>query len=207
MTSSRMHRIISRSGIWCFLTLAVLSAPCVAGELPDGVLRLFPDDYLPMTYVPADLNRDGREDYVVVLRSKSEDETLMSGQPAPKRPLLVFLQNDSGAYATFSRNDDVVFAADQGGQCDPFLDGEEGIVVKESYFTVQNSVACGHHWTDYITFRFAPDHGGIVFHKRIIESWIMNPRPSANADALALDQRRVFTARKGKPVPLEKYRP
>ena len=207
MTSSRMPTIISRSSICYLATLSALSAPCVAVELPNGVLRLLPDGYSLMTYAPGDLNKDGREDYVVALRGNTEDDTVKSGQPAPKRPLFVFLQNDSGTYATFSRNDDVVLAADQGGQCDPFPDGEEGIVVKASYFTVQNSVACGHHWTDYITFRFAPEHGGIVFHKRIIENWIMNPTPSASSDALVLEKRRVFSAKKDKPVHLEKYRP
>lgn len=158
-----------------------------------------------MTYAVADINGDGKTDYVVVLRSKSEDALLKKGKPAPRRPLLVFLQGAENTFRLVGRNDKVVFAADEGGQCDPFLDGEEGLAVKANYFTVQNSVACGQHWTDYFTFRYSHDQRGIVFYKRISESWVMNT--SAAGDALVLDSRKVVSAKKNGPVLLSDYAP
>ncbi|CAG9202720.1 hypothetical protein BVI434_180056 [Burkholderia vietnamiensis] len=39
----------------------------------------------------------------------------------------------------------MVLRANDGGQCDPFEDGYDGLAVKGRYFTVQNGVACGAH--------------------------------------------------------------
>ncbi len=200
-----MQILLYRLRLACFFVALLTSLQCKAEELPTALRQLFPVSYVVMTYAMADLNGDGNTDYVVVLRSKLEDALLKKGQPAPRRPLLVFLHGAANTFKLVGRNDKVVFAADEGGQCDPFLDGEEGLAVKASYFTVQNSVACGQHWTDYFTFRYSQEQRGIVFHKRISESWVMNA--SATGDALVLDGRKVVSAKKNKPVLLGDYAP
>lgn len=190
------------------VVLTTIPSHVLAADLPAGVMQLLPPTHTVMTYAPADLNSDGRTDYVVVLRNISEGAPQKKGEPAPTRPLLVFLQSEAKVFKLVGRNDKVVFAADEGGQCDPFLDGEEGIAVKMSYFTVQNSVACGQHWTDYFTFRYAQEQKAIVFHKRIAENWVMNPSTSDDAgDALVLGNRTVVAAKKNRPVFLDDYRP
>lgn len=94
---------------------------------------------------------------MVVAYAKDAEDALYrnSGEGSP-RPVLIFLQQREEPFQLIGRNDHVAFQIDEGGQCDPFMDGEDGLVAKGGFFTVQNSVACGQHWTDYITFRFDP---------------------------------------------------
>jgi hypothetical protein len=99
-----------------------------------------PANRVVMTFRSGDFNADQKLGYVVVVRDKDEKEIAEQGNVAPRRPLLVFLQTDGQKFALAGRNDAVVHAVDEGGQCDPFLDGEEGIVVKGAFFTVQNAV-------------------------------------------------------------------
>ncbi|KEZ99396.1 hypothetical protein A11M_0101295 [Xanthomonas vasicola pv. vasculorum NCPPB 895] len=48
---------------------------------------------------------------------------------------------------------------------------------------MQNGVACGQHWTDYITFRYDRSRRAFVFHKRVIEAWEMNTQDTRSAQA------------------------
>ena len=50
--------------------------------------------------------------------------------------------------------------------------------MKGRYFTVQNFVACGQHWTDYITFRYDPRTHGWLFSNQIVtESFPLDDQP------------------------------
>jgi hypothetical protein len=69
-----------------------------------------------------------------------------------------------------ARNDTVVLRVNEGGQCDPFEDGYDGLAVKGRYFTVRNGVACGAHWTDFITFRYDAGHRAWLFDSEIFTS-------------------------------------
>ena len=104
---------------------------------------------------------------------------------APARPLLIFEWRDKG-FVLVGRNDAVVLKADEGGQCDPFLDGGGTIAVKGRFFTVENGVACGQHWTDFVTFRL-DDRVGFVFDNERSESWSMNASNDPDAEALVRD--------------------
>lgn len=185
------------------------SMTAFADSLPQSISTLIPSGYGVLLHMHGDLNNDGRVDYLVALHKVNEQGIVSKTGTAPRRPLVIFLQNADGTFALARRNDHVIFAADQGGQCDPFEEfGEDasGLVIKGDYFTVQNSVACGAHWTDYITFRYVAKLRDWAFHKRIVEGWVLNNRSDPDADALVPGHRKVFTA-KGKPVILfESYR-
>lgn len=85
--------------------------------------------------------------------------------------------------------------------------GGDGITVKGSYFTVENEVACGAHWTNYITFKYSEPLKNVVFHKRIYENWVMNTSQKPNAEALVLGNRKVTTSEPNAPVLLKDYQP
>ncbi|MDN0077567.1 hypothetical protein QU481_22355 [Crenobacter sp. SG2303] len=177
----------------------------MATPLPESILKQLPKGYSVLSYQGGELNDDKLTDYIVVIR-KLDEESISRNSIAPARPLMLFTQNIDGSYTLARRNDHVVFRIDEGGQCDPFEDGEDGLVIHKHYFTVQNSVACGQHWTDYITFRYAPELHDWVFHKRIFENWVMNNSSAPNADALILKGRRLVTEKGKLLVPFEKYR-
>ncbi|CAE1137013.1 hypothetical protein [Xanthomonas euroxanthea] len=191
---------------WLALTLTAV-APCGAATLPAAASRLLPSGQTVIGLAEADLSGDGRPDYVVALRAATEDARKADGAPAPARTLLVVMATADGGFAIAGRNTRVIFKADEGGQCDPFLDGEDGLVAKGAYFTVQNGVACGQHWTDYITFRYDRASGGVFFHKRVLEGWEMNSDDSPDVDALRMSEHKEIKADPRKPIALSAYNP
>lgn len=185
------------------------SMAAFGGSLPKAVSTLIPPGFAVLLHKYGDLNNDGRADYLVALHKPDEQVIASKTGTAPRRPLILFIQSPNGRFMLARRNDHVIFAADQGGQCDPFEEfGEDasGFAIKGNYFTVQNSVACGAHWTDYITFRYDAVLRDWVFHKRIAEGWVLNSGSDPDGGALVPGYRQV-TIGKGKPViHLEKYR-
>ncbi len=110
---------------------------------------------------------DGERHTWLIVAHRHDDT---ADTPSP-RPFLIFEEGAKGAYKVAARNDTVVLRADEGGQCDPFDDGDNGIAVKGSYFTVQNDVACGAHWTDFVTFRYDTGRRAWVFHSEIFDAF------------------------------------
>jgi hypothetical protein len=175
--------------------------------LPKRVIEQLPKGYTVLAFQGGDLNNDKLVDYVVVVRKENEAAASQRTGVSPRRPLLVFLQNSDKTFSLSGRNDLVVFAINEGGQCDPFLDSGSGITIKGAYFTVENGVACGAHWTDYITFKYSRAMNNLIFHRRIRENWVLNMSQTPNADALVLKSRKVEAGRKDAPILLKDYKP
>ncbi|ATS23871.1 hypothetical protein PK69_08340 [Xanthomonas phaseoli pv. phaseoli] len=186
---------------------ATFATPAGAATLPAGAATLLPAGQSVMSVASADFTGDGRLDYVVALRASAEHVLRGHGDAAPPRTLLVLVANADGGFVEAARNTRVIFRADEGGQCDPFLDSDQGLVAKGAYFTVQNGVACGQHWTDYITFRYDRRRGVFVFHKRVIEAWEMNTQDTPDAEALRLRKHKEIAADPRQPVLLSAYTP
>lgn len=167
--------------------------PALAGQIPAGLTP-----YLVQT---ADFDANGLTDYLLLtIRTDEEQQT-----PAPARPVLVFLQRTANEFWLAGRNDQIAFRADQGGQCDPILDSG-GLAAKGAYFTVENAVSCGQHWTDFISFKYHRPSQGFIFHRRVSESWQLTASNDPNAEPLTLDHKRDIKAQANKPVSLVQYR-
>ena len=179
--------------------LVLLAFPLHAADLPSGIASQIPTGYTVMTYASGTLSDDHRTDYLVVVHHDSDGVD----NPSP-RPLLIFTQNADNTFTLVARNDHVVMRY-EGGQCDPFDDSDEGLAIKDRYFTVQNGVACGEHWTDYITFHYDATQRTWLFHKEIFESWVSNDDP--NGDALKPAAHKVKKADELHPVTFEAWRP
>ncbi len=182
------------------------SSFAAGNDLPAGIIEKLPADYSVWVYESGELDGDTLTDYLVVLH-KPEETTLATDQEAPPRPLLLFTQTVDGAYELRARNDQVVLKINEGGQCDPFDANAQALASMHRYFTIENGVACGQHWTDYITFRYDPTVKDWVFHKRIFENWVLNDSQDPDAEALVLDVYKVTTAKREAPVRFEAYRP
>ncbi len=194
-----------RKNAFLFTLLCGVFASAQAASLPKNIIGQIPAGYEVLSYKSGQLNDDKLEDFLVAVRKADEKDIAEKTGKAPRRPLLLFVQNADGSYTLAKRNDHVIFAVDEGGQCDPFEDGEEGLAIKNHYFTVQNGVACGSHWTDYITFRYEPKMHDWIFHKRISETWVMNNSKDPNAGALIPGNRWLESGKGKPPVPFEKY--
>jgi hypothetical protein len=151
--------------------------------IPAGIASQLPAGYDVIATAHVAAGQPLRSFEIVALASKGESKLPPHAQDAPARPLLIFEQKGA-RFVMIARNDRVVMKADEGGQCDPFLDGDATIATKGRYFIVQNGVACGEHWTDYVTFRLDDQAGGFVFDNERQEDWMLNPSNDPNAEAL-----------------------
>ena len=169
------------------LALGIGFLPLMAAGpvLPASVARQLPAGYVVLASARLAVGPQGRTVRIVALGRKGEGASAKSGN-APPRPLIIYEQRRNGDFAPAGRNDHVVLAADEGGQCDPFLDGGGTISVKGRFFTVENGVACGQHWTDYVTFRLDGAQG-FVFDNERLESWSLNKNEAPDAEALVMD--------------------
>jgi len=186
------------------LTLGVIAPlPAVADTLPANITQQLPRGFGVLTFAEA-ANVSGRTYYVVALASSREALRKHHSDPAPSRPLLIYKRAPDGRFALVGRNDEVILTADDGGQCDPFEPGH--IAVKGAYFTVENEVACGDHWTDYVTFRFDPAVNDYVFDSVRSESWSMNPSTDPNAEALISNGNKITRPKLHEKVPFARWK-
>lgn len=201
-TALRGKHFGKRSRRSLFFISVVLAAGTVrAADLPANIVNLVPKGFEVLSYASGQLTEDNRRDYLVVIHRPVDTMR----QPSI-RPLLIFTQNVDGTFRLAARNDTVVMQADEGGQCDPFTDsGDPGLVIKNRYFTVENSVACGHHWTDYITFHFDAKRRDWLFHSEIAQNWRLNT--DSSGDALLPDPAHVTKADRKHPITFEAWRP
>jgi len=175
-----------------FLTVMVAAAP-VAGGLPVGIRGQLPAGHVVLAQAEAAPDAGHRFYLVAIGRARSK-----------LRSLLIFRRDARGGYVAAGRNDAVVLGADDGGYngCDPFEGGR--IAVSGAYFTVENAVACGDHWTDYVTFRFNFRIDGYVFANWRVQSWRMNPREDPQAEALVADP--PYVVRATRTIPFARWR-
>ncbi len=82
------------------------------------------------------------------------------------------------------------------------------IAVQGAWFTVQNGVACGQHWTDFITFRLDAALGRYVFDNERSQSWSLNASADPRAAALVPDgPARVRRGDRGRKMVFDEWRP
>lgn len=178
------------------ILLAVACVAARAAGLPTPVLSRLPPGYEVMAARQGPDVDAGRISYLIVLRRPADS----ASEPSP-RPLVIVEQQADGTFRLAARNDEVVLRANEGGQCDPFdpQDADEnGLAVKGRFFTVQNFVACGQHWSDYVTFRHDARTGRWLFANEIrTESFPLEGKP---------DRVRAIRADPRKPVALDAWR-
>ena len=195
------------SGRAATILLLVAAQPAAAWEpvpLPAAVRAKLPARHVARV-ATCSRTLDPPQPICIVIAALPNEGDRRSPREAPPRPLLIYrLAGDTAMLV--ARNDRIVLRRDEGGQCDPVEDGG-AIAVKGRFFTLENGVACGQHWTDFTTFRFDPRSRGFVWHNRIYESWRLNDDPRPNAEALVSDGRRVWRADPRRPVTLSAYVP
>jgi hypothetical protein len=190
------------------ITLALLMAsPCVFGaNLPDSLLKQLPlKDHSVITFSTSDFDKNGLTDYIIVLRDNKE---INSNIHVP-RTLYAFMQVKNDSYKLIGKNNSVVYAKDEGGiGGDPFdYTGNEGITAKGRYFTVENAIAGGIHWTDFITFKYNPLINNFQFHLRVLEDSQLNSSNDPSADALVVTSHKEFKGDAKKTILLSEYIP
>jgi hypothetical protein len=180
-----------------------LSSMAFAREVPADIQQQIPSGWDVISRATVSVG-PSRSFYLVAMADKAEDK--FRSKPYMHRSLWIFERTRANRYQFVARNDDVILrpfdAGIAGNGCDPFE--ERTIAVTGIYFTVENGIACGAHWTDYVTFRFDTRVNTFVFDNWRVETWSMNRSNDPNAEALVSDGQRVVRA-KGRPVRFEKW--
>ena len=140
------------------LTLALLCAAPLTAAAQDEELKV-PAEVQPFVEAgtkaiaveTADLNGDGRGDFVLVLEranpAKDADDF-----PVNERPLLILLRGVDGKLSEAKRNERVVMCSKCGGVWgDPF----EGVVVGRNTFTVEHYGGSNWRWKNSYKFNYS----------------------------------------------------
>lgn len=112
-------------------------------------------DVTPIALEKADLNGDGKTDFLVVTeRAKIEGEEF----PGDERSLIILIRKSNGKLEIAVRNEQVVYCSSCGGVFgDPFA----GVTVKRNSFTVNNYGGSNLRWSESYQFNYS----------RIDKSW------------------------------------
>lgn len=128
-------------------------------SIDDFVLK----GYSILDKASGDLNQDGYQDYIVILRNNL-DTTF--GDTA--RPLLIIQGQQNGTYKLVGQNNNVVLCKTCGGV---FGDPYSAITIKDNYFSVEFYGGSNWRWTRVITFKYNPLTKSYILHKDAGESF------------------------------------
>ena len=120
-------------------------------KVPAEVKRFVKDLSIPIALESADLNGDGRKDYILVLE-RANPEMDDDGFPINQRPLLILVRGQDGKLTEAKRNEKIVSCSECGGsQGDPF----QGFDVGPNTFTVKHSGGSGMRWSSHWIFNYS----------------------------------------------------
>ncbi|HEX3102724.1 MAG TPA: hypothetical protein VHQ01_13060 [Pyrinomonadaceae bacterium] len=133
--------------IMCFAAAAISAQDDV--KVPGDVKPFVGKDTIPVAVETADLNGDGRKDYILVLENSGKKTADDLDDP---RSLLILTREADGKLKLAKQNDKVVYCRQCGGVFgDPFA----GIRIKPNSFTVDNYGGSNWRWGDSYTFNYS----------------------------------------------------
>jgi hypothetical protein len=134
------------------LAMAVASAIPVLGadeDPPPEIARFAPAGFQTLDFAVADLDSDGRQDAVLILRRTDEDDPKNGEAP---RPLLLLIRQPDGRLAQARRTERLVYCRSCGGMMgDPY----ESLTAGRGRFTVSFAGgSASSHWAVAYTFAY-----------------------------------------------------
>jgi hypothetical protein len=123
--------------------LAALVMAASLDEVPRDVAPFVEKNTTVLAVERGDLNRDGREDAVLVLDPEPADQL---------RPLLLLVRDAKGALQLAKRSDKAVLCRDCGGiMGDPF----QSVAVEKGRFTIEHYGGSSRRWSSSTTFAWS----------------------------------------------------
>jgi len=140
----------------------------VVDNLHSELLEFVPTNYSILDTALGDLNLDGINDYILVLKKNGEDTLSNAIDNPERRPLLILLRDINNKLKLVRRNDNTVYCFDCGGMMgDPYM----GITIKNGYFSVEHYGGSAWRWTRIITYKYSKQDNEWFLHKDGSESF------------------------------------
>lgn len=125
--------------------------PINKAQLSFETLSFVPKGYDILRETIFDLNGDGIQDAILILKKIGEEETSDVRKFTEKRPLKILFGNASNTYSLSDENDKIVYCFDCGGiMGDPFVD----VIAKEGMFTIQHYGGSAWRWSRNVSFKY-----------------------------------------------------
>lgn len=120
-------------------------------KIPDALKEFVLHNTKPIEMRSADLNGDGKMDYVLVLTSTNVEAGQEQNDDS-QRITLIIVRKPEGELSIAARNHHVAFCAGCGGiMGDPF----EGVTVRKNSFTITNSGGSRERWSSSFQFNYS----------------------------------------------------
>ena len=140
-------------------------------NVPSSVKRFIPNGYEVLNFTKGNLNRDGIDDAILILKVINEDNSMGD---SPKRSLYILIGNGNGGYKLATKNSKCVLGVKDGGMIgDPF----SAVAIKNGYFSIEHYGGSSWRWIKITTFRYDSDRDNWFLHREGDESYhSSNPR-------------------------------
>jgi len=136
--------------------------------IPSELQPFITKNYLILDTLSSDLNQDGLNDYLLILKNKDEETLSDVSEHPEKRPLLILIRNKANQLELKSQNDNVVFCVDCGGMMgDPYVT----MVYKDGYFSIEHYGGSSWRWVHIITFKYDKKKNDWYLHKDVSEGF------------------------------------
>lgn len=114
--------------------------------------QLVPDGFVIMDKAEGDINNDGTQDMLLVLKSQQEKDEELLGDDAPERMLRLLVKDANGMYSIAADNNNAIFKKNMGGagSDDPY----QSITVKPGQFSITHMGGSTDRWTYRHTFSY-----------------------------------------------------
>lgn len=121
-----------------------------------------PENYSILDSLACDLNQDGKDDYILILKHNDEEKLSNALDRPEKRPMYLLIRNEQNQLEMKYKNDNVVLCVDCGGMMgDPY----QAVVFKNGYFSIEHYGGSNWRWTKIITFKYSKEKNDWFLHK------------------------------------------
>jgi hypothetical protein len=144
-----------KKSLFLLMTMCAMAITATAQreavKIPDELKEFLLHNTKPIEMKSADLNGDGKADYIMVLTSTNV-EAGQEHNDESRRITLIIVRKPEGELSIAARNHSVAFCAGCGGAMgDPF----EGVEVKKGSFTITNSGGSRDRWSSSFQFNYS----------------------------------------------------
>ena len=149
-----------------FIYLTLLTSFIYSNNtIPSSVKQFIPNGYGVLNFTKGNLNRDGIDDAILILKKLNEENF---SEESPKRPLYILTGKKDGSYKLEAKNKNCVLGIKDGGILgDPF----SAVAIKNGYFSLEFYGGSSWRWVKIVTFRYRNDRNNWFLHREGDESY------------------------------------